>query len=176
LKGLTGVLQSLPSSTIPSAHVSIGRPTSGGALPAIAVSATAVQDLPAGVGRLVGTTRLSDTVWSSTTGSRIAGEVSVELWAADQAAMTTLADAVFELLDDPSVLEDAGFLRFAVASAGPVEEAVLGATGTDTALRMPIGCSFLFEAVVPAETGPDGLIKHVHVELTGVPDEAMDLP
>src|SRR5205823_15016697 len=77
-----------------------------------------------------------------------------------------LVEAVVAQLEGQSeAVRGAGFLFLSVQSAGPMEQAGLGVAETDTALRLPIGCSFSFEAVTPEETGPDGIITHVDVEM-----------
>ena len=171
IQSLIEVLRTIPSDVVPAQHVSARRPDAVAGLPAVVVAAQAVSERPAGLGRLVGTRRLSDTAWSSTTATRSSGQFLVELWASDQAALDPLADAVFGQLEGGSeAVTGAGFLFLSVQSAGPMEQAALGVAEAETALRLPIGCSFSFEAVTPEETGPDGIITQVDVEMREPPD------
>jgi hypothetical protein len=171
IQSLIEVLRTIPSDVVPAEHVSARRPDVAADLPAVVVSAQEVSELPAGLGRLVGTRRLSDTAWSSTTATRSSGQFLVELWASDQAELDALAEAAFGQLEGQAeAVTAAGFLFLSVRSAGPMEQAGLGVAGTETALRLPIGCSFSFEAVTPEETGPDGIISHVEVEVREPPD------
>jgi hypothetical protein len=184
IQSLIDVLQGIPSNIVPHDHVSSRRPSATADLPSLVVSAADVTELPAGLGSLVGTSRLSDTAWSSTTATRSSGQFLLELWAQDSAGVEALADAVFDRLEaHADDVASAGFLVLSVSSAGPIEQAALGVAGPETALKLPVGCSFAFEAVTPEETGPDGIIRHVNVDMSeppGVPpkdqfEETMDI-
>jgi len=175
MQRLIEVLDGLPEIIIPAGHVSASRPTAVDVLPAIVVWVTDVTDLPAGVGGLVGTRRLSDTAWSTATASRASGIMALELWAADASVVMNLGDAVVALLEGSAdVTGAAGFLRLAVQSAGPMEPTKL-ATQAD-AFMLPIACSFVFEDVSPDEPDPGGVIKQVHADLTDTFHEVVDLP
>jgi hypothetical protein len=177
IQELIQILQGIPAGTIASNHIGATRPGATADLPAVVVAVTEVQESLAGIGGLVGTRKLSDTQWSSTSGSWASGRFSLEVWAKDEAKATAVADALFGALSGPvDTLAIAGFIRLATTSVGPIQQAVVGATGSTTALMLPIGCSFVFEAVAPEEIGPDGIIKQVHVEMTDTFDEVMDLP
>jgi hypothetical protein len=171
IQSLIEVLRTIPTDVVPADHVSARRPDSAADLPAVVVAAQEVSELPAGLGRLVGTRRLSETAWSATTATRASGQFIVELWASDQAELDALAEAAFGQLEGQSeAVTTAGFLFLFVQSAGPIEQAGLGVAETETALKLPIGCSFSFETVTPEETGPDGIITHVDVEMREPPD------
>jgi hypothetical protein len=177
VQSLIELLGAIPPGVVPASHVSARRPAAPADLSAVVVSAAEVTELPAGVGGTVATRRLSATAWSSVTATRSEGQLAIELWAADAAGMTALANAAFAALrPSASKLAEAGFLRLAVRSAGPIDEALLGVGGSDTALRLPIGCSFAYEAATPEETGPGGLIKTIHVDVRDDFHEVMELP
>jgi hypothetical protein len=163
-------LISLLEGTAPAGHVSARRPAATGDLPAVAVAITGASDAGSGLGSLVETRRLSDTAWSSVTASRTTGVFALELWAADTNAVNTLADGVMDKL----VAADA-FLRLNVQSLGPIDVAPLGLAGTQTALKLPLGVAFVHETPLAQDTGPDGLIKTVHVELSDDFHEVLDI-
>src|SRR3954467_5116929 len=100
----------------PAAGVSGRRPAAPDDLPAVAVSAAKVTDIGAGLGGLVETRRLSDTAWASVTASRCAGQLTAELWAADDVG--PLAEAVHTKLGDAAAVAAAGFLALTLESVG----------------------------------------------------------
>ena len=152
-------------------HVSARRPSAAGDLPGVAVSVSEASDVGAGLGGLVETRRLSDTAWTSVTASRCAGVFALELWAADNGAVNTLADAVMAALTAGAE----GFQRLTVQSFGPIDVAPLGFAGDATALRLPVGVAFVHETPLSEDTGPDGIVKTVHVELSDDFHEVMDI-
>ena len=169
---LTALLQGLPPGAVPASHVGLRRPGTAGDLPAVVVSATDVEETQAGVGGIVGSRPLDETRWSSTNARRSAGTFGVELWAGDADGLGTLSDAVFDLIDGTGEVVAHGFLRLTVRSVGPGETRPLGAA---TAIALPVTLAFAFEAVVDEDTGPHGIIRHVHVDMTDTFHEAMDL-
>ena len=178
LQSLITMLKTLPAGVVPGDHIGLRRPSVAADLPRIAVSVAAVQDLLAGIGGVVGSRQVSNTAWVSDTGLRTTGSFAIELWAADETTLGNLATAVFGVLEDVSVAATAGFDTLSVSSAGPIDLAPLSGAHPPgaAALRLPAGCGFSFEAVTPVQTGPDGIIKQVHVDVTGDVNEAMDLP
>ena len=151
-------------------HVSARRPAAAGDLPGVAVSVTEATDVGSGLGSLVETRKLSDTAWSSITASRCTGVFGVELWAADADAVNALADAVIEKL-----VAGEAFLRLNVQSLGPIDVAPLGFAGASTALRLPLGVAFVHETPLTEDTGPGGIVKTVHVEMSDDFLEVMDI-
>jgi hypothetical protein len=139
------------------------RPSAASDLPRVVVAVSEASDLGAGLGGLVGTRRISDTAWSSITASRSAGVFALELWAADEAALNTLADTVMDRL-----VPGEAFLRLSVQSLGPIDAVPPG-------LRLPLGVAFVHETPVSEDTGPDGIVKTVHVELSDDFHEVMDI-
>lgn len=162
-------LIALLEDTAPAGHVSARRPSTAGDLPGVAVAVSEAQDIGAGLGGLVQTRKLSETAWSSVTASRTEGVFALELWAADSAAVHTLADAVVDALGAAGE----GFLRLSVSSLGPIDVAPLGFGGNATALKLPLGVAFVHETPLTEDIGPGGIVKTVHVELT---HEVMDIP
>jgi hypothetical protein len=146
------------------------RPSAASDLPSVVVAVSEASDLGAGLGGLVGTRRVSDTAWSSITASRSAGVFALELWAADEPALNALADAVMDRL-----VPGEAFLRLSVQSLGPIDVAPLGFAGAATALKLPLGVAFVHETPATEDTGPDGIVKTVHVELSDDFHEVMDI-
>ena len=160
----------------PADHVSARRPAAAADLPGVVVSVTQATDIAAGLGGLVETRKLSDTAFSSVTASRCSGVFAVELWAAGEDAVSTLADVVIGALGPDADTLAAGFLRLSVQSVGPIEQAPLGFAGTATALRLPLGVAFVHETPTAKESGPGGIVKTVHVELSDDFHEVMEIP
>src|SRR3954447_11249199 len=160
-------LISLLEVTAPAGHVSARRPAAATDLPGVAVAVSEASDSGSGLGSLVETRKLSDTVWSSITASRCTGVFAFELWAADANAVNALADAVMDKL-----VASGAFLRLSVQSLGPIDLAPLGA---GTALKLPLGVAFVHETPLSEGTGPGGIVKTVHVELSDDFHEVMDI-
>ena len=176
IQSLVGVLRRIPAGVVPPDHIGPSRPRAPAGLPAIAVAAHEVRESVSGVGGVVSSRRISETLWSSASGRTTTGRFELEGWAANEAAMTRLADAVFAVLGGPpETMAAAGFVRLTTTSVGPVDGARMAGAGP-VVLRLPIGCSFVFEAVVPEETGPGGIIRQVQVAIEDGFDEVMDLP
>jgi hypothetical protein len=151
-------------------------------MPRIVVSASDVQELQAGIGGVVSSSQVSSTQWTSTTGTVSSGTFALELWAADETTLTNLANGVFTKLEDPVAAAGAGFANLAAQSVGPTSLTTLDGLqpGGATGLRLPVGCTFSFEAVTPVQTGPDGILTKVQVDVqqvdTSTVNEVMDIP
>jgi len=144
------------------------------------VAAKGLREQLVGIGGIVGTDRISNTAWRSRTATSTAGEFQVELWATDEPAVNNVLDAVFSVVGDSVTVAASGFSMLSTVSVGPIDLTPLGvvtagAPPAATALREVIEFAFSFESVVPQETGPDGLIKRVHVELDAGIGEVMDI-
>jgi len=179
IQSLIALLNAIPSNVVPHDHIGIRRPSAPADLPRIVVAASGIQEVLAGIGGLVGSRPVSATVWSSDSATAASGTFAVEMWAADEAPLEQIADAVFRALADPAATSSAGFSLLSTSSVGPMDLAPLGSGGSSpspTALRLPLECSFSFESVVTQQTGPGGIIGHIHVELEDEINEVMDLP
>jgi len=154
-------------------HVSGRRPAAVGDLPAVVASVTEANDVASGLGGLVETRKLSDTAWSSVTASRCSGVFAIELWADAENALGALAESVIDALGPDA--HTAGFLRLSVQSVGPIEQSPLGLAGTATALRLPLGVAFVHETPTAEDTGPGGIVKTVHVDLSDDFHEVMEI-
>src|ERR1044072_8360991 len=118
VEDLIGVLSTGAPGLPAAGHVSMTRPVSGGALPAIVVTAEDVAEQSAGVGRLVGN---GSPHGGPTTTSRCSGRLAIELWAPGEPVMRQLAEATKSALAQPAAAA-AGrrFLRLAVRAFGPI--------------------------------------------------------
>lgn len=144
------------------------------------VAANGLRDQLVGVGGIVGTEPISSTVWTSRTATRTAGVFQVELWAADEPVLQSVLDAVLSVVGDTAAAAAAGFSVLSTSSVGAMDLAPLGVVTAGippaaTALREVLECAFSFESVVPQQTGPDGLIKKVRVEIDAGIGEVMDI-
>jgi hypothetical protein len=182
LHSLITLLKALPPALLAQDHIGLRRPSALADLPRVVVSAGEVQGFPAGIGGVVGSHKVSNTSWSSDTSSFTSGTFTIELWAEDETTLVNLATAVFGALEDPVAAGGAGFAKLATQSVGPINLTGLDGLqpGGATGLRLPLAWTFSFEAVTPTQTGPDGIIKQVHVDVhesdTTDVNEAMDLP
>jgi len=182
LQSLVTLLKTLPTGVVAQDHIGLRRPSAVADLPRVVASVGEVQDFPAGIGGLVGSHKVSNTSWSSDTGSRTSGTFTIELWAGDATTLVNLATAVTGKLEDAVATTGAGFGKLAAASVGPINLTTLDGLqpGGATGLRLPIAAAFSFEAVTPTQTGPGGIIQKVHVDVheldTSDVNEAMDLP
>lgn len=182
LQSLITLLKTLPPALVARDHIGLRRPSAPADLPRVVVSVGDVEDLRAGIGGIVGSHRVTSTSWASDTGILSSGTFTIELWAADETTLVNLATGVTRVLEDSAAAAGAGFGKLTAESAGPINLTTLDGQqpGTDTALRLPVGCAFSFEAVTPSQTGPGGIIKQVQVDVheldTSGVDEAMNIP
>jgi hypothetical protein len=173
VEGLIGVLSTGPARVLPAGHASLTRPAVVGDLPAVVVTADEVAEHAAGLGGLV---RNRPPNGTASTATRCSGQLALELWAADQATMKTLADAIFHALAPTNeALAKAGFMRLTVRAIGPIEQVPLGGGTTATALRMTVGCTFAHETVAAEDPDGDHLIGTIHVEMQDGLHEVMEL-
>lgn len=172
--GLIELLRRMPPEVVPASHVGLVRPSASGDLPAVVVSAEDIQEHGGGIGGLAGSRSASPGVWTPALAHRCAGVFRLELWAADEARIRALADAVFGVMSGPHRAE-AGFLRLATRSIDAIDSVPIGPAGVASAMLMPITAAFVFEEVVAEETGPGGVIKRIQVGIHDTFDEAMDV-
>lgn len=182
LQSLITLLKTLPPALVAPDHIGLREPSATVDLPRIVVSVGDADDLRAGIGGIVGSHQVSSTSWASDTGILTSGTFTIELWAGDETTLVNLAAKVVGVLEDSAAAAGAGFAKLAAQSLGPITLTTLDGLppGTATALRFLVGCTFSFEAVSPTQTGPDGIIKQVQVEVheldTSGVDETMKIP
>lgn len=166
-------LQAMPPGTLAIGAVGLRRPAAGAELPMIAVSLTGVRDAAVGIGGLTSLDRIGPDQWATTTGSGVRAELRIELWAGTSGEISTLTNAVLAHLEDQAAtLRTAGFLRLALSDLGPAQPAT---AGTDAALLMPLAFGIRYEHLTTPPPGGEGIIRNVHVDLTGELDETMDI-
>jgi hypothetical protein len=167
------VLQGLPSGVIATDRIGMRRPASASELPMIAVSLAAVRESPVGIGRHVALARVGPEAWATTSGSRCTGELHAELWAAGAAEISTLTSAVLDRLDaQASAARTGGFVDLSLRGLGPAQPA---AAGAGAALMMPLVFDITFEHLQTPPPGGEGIIRTVHVDLTGEHAESLDV-
>jgi hypothetical protein len=171
LNGVIEMLSAIPTAVLPAGNASLVRPVAIDDLPTIIVTAEDVSEQSSGVGRLV---RNQPKGGPASTASRCAGRLTLELWAADETAMTDLAAATFAALAPTRrALADAGFIRLTVRAIGPIDHAPLG--GDTAVLRQSIGCSFDHETVPAVDADGDRRLESVYVEMQDGLNEVMEL-
>jgi hypothetical protein len=181
LQSLITLLKTLPPALVAQDHIGLRRPSVVTDLPRLVVSVSDVKDLQAGIGGIVGSHPVSSTSWASDTGVLTSGIFTIEVWAGAETTLVNLATKVFGVLEDSTAAADNGFGTLAVQSVGPMDATTLFVpAGTATALLLPVGCAFSFEAVTSIETGPDGIIKQVQADVheldTSGVGETMNIP
>jgi hypothetical protein len=173
LEDLIEALRAATPGDLVDGRVSLTRPASGDPLPAVVVAAEDVAEQSAGVGRLVGNAAPDG---GPTTTSRCSGRLRSELWAADEPAMTQLAEAVMAALAPAGgAAARRRFHRLAVRAFGPIEHAPLTPDAGDALLRMSISCSFTHETPPTAEADSEHVIRTIRVELENGVEELVDL-
>jgi hypothetical protein len=166
-------LQAMPPGTLTIGAIGLRRPGAGGELPMIAVALTRAREAAVGLGGFVSLGRVGPDEWATTTGSGVAAELRIELWAGTAGDMATLISAVLAHLDEQAAaLRSAGFLRLALSDLGPAHPAT---AGTDAALLMPLAFEIRYEHLTNPPPSGEGIIRNVHVDLTGEVDETMDI-
>ena len=171
--GFVQVLQGLPASVIAGDRIGMRRPASPGELPMVAVSLAAVRESPVGIGGHVALSRIAPEEWATTSGSRCTGELHAELWADTATGVSSLTSAVLDRLDaQASALRAAGFVDLSLRGLGPAQPAT---AGSGAALMMPLVFETTFEHLRTPPPGGEGIIRTVHVDLTGEHAESMDV-
>lgn len=182
LQSFVTLLKTLPPALVAQDHIGLRRPSAAADLPRVVASVADVEDLQAGIGGIVGSHQVSSTSWASETGLLSSGTFMIELWAGDETELVNLAAGVFGVLEDSAAAAGAGFGQMAAQSVGPITLTTLAGLqpGAVTGLQLPIAGTFSFEAVTPVQTGPDGIIKQVQVDVrelgTSSVDETMVIP
>jgi hypothetical protein len=163
------VLRGLPPGVIAAERIFLQRPARAAELPTIAVSMTAASESPVGIGHHVDLSEIAPDEWATTTGTRAKGELHAEVWAASATEALTLMSAILQRLDDQAAAMRAlGFLGLSIKTLGPAQPLP---AGTDAALMMPLVFETTFENLVTPPPGGEGVIKTVHVDITGDLDE-----
>lgn len=167
------VLRELPAATIAPERIGLGRPGAAGELPAIVVSMADAYESTIGLGNVVQLAEVEPANWVATTGRRVRGQLRVELWAADAAAIAQLTSAVLEHAQlQASALRAAGFAGLSLTVLGPAQPM---RSGSVDAQMMPLAYAAVFEHLVTPPPGGEGVIRTVHVDLTGETAERMDI-
>jgi hypothetical protein len=171
---LVAILQGLSPAIIAPDRIGLGRPADASELPTIAVAIANAREFPVGVGSHVALVEIAPEQWASTTGRGVECEIQLELWAADAARISALANAVVARIEtQAAALREVGFVKLSLRSFGPAQHMPLG---NEPAKMMPLAYAARFESLVtPGPSGED-VIRTVHVELPGEIGEAMDVP
>jgi hypothetical protein len=181
LQSLITLLKTLPPAIIATDHVSLRRPSTGTDLPSVVAWVADVGDQYTGIGGIVGSRQVSSTSLASDTGVLSSGTFMIELWALDETTLVNLATGVVGVLENSAAAAGAGFGKLTIQSAGPINLTTIDGQppGSETRLRLPVGGTFSFEAVSTVQTGPDGILKQVHVDVqelgTSAVDETMNI-
>jgi hypothetical protein len=167
------MLRGLPASTVQAERVGLGRPAGAAELPAIVVSLGLARETGIGLGNLVHLAEVEPGSWAATTGSRVKGELRLELWAADAAGIATLTSAVLDRARAQAMaLRAGGFLGLSLSLLGPAQPV---RAGLADAQMMPLAYAADFEHLVTPPTGDAGVIRTVHVDLVGEIGESTDI-
>jgi hypothetical protein len=167
------MLRGLPAALIAPERIGLRRPAAGTDLPMIAVALARAREGPAGLGGFVSLTQVAPEEWASTTGSRCQGELRAEIWAASAAAVEELTEAVLQrLASQAGALRAGGFVDLSLSGLGPAQPEALGQAA---ALSMALTFDATFEDLVTPPPGGEGVIRNVHVEVTGELAESLDI-
>lgn len=173
IEAFIGMLAGLPPAALPAGRIGLARPADTSALPCIVVSVARARESVVGLGRLVQLAQPEPGRWATTSGSRMRGELQLELWGVDAAAVTSLADAVLARTSaQANALRSAGFIDLSLTSLGPAQPLRAGAAD---AQMLPLVFAAVFEHLVTPPPGGEGVISTVHVDLLGEVDESMDI-
>lgn len=173
IEAFIGMLAGLPPAALPAGRIGLARPAGAAALPCIVVSIARARESVVGLGRLVQLEQPEPGRWATTSGSRVRGELQLELWAADAAAVTSLAEVVLERIGaQANALRSAGFVDLSLTSVGPAQPSRAGAAD---AQMLPLVFAAVFEHLVTPPPSGEGVIATVHVDLLGEVDESMDI-
>ena len=166
-------LQAMSPGTLAIGAIGLRRPGAASELPMIAVSLAGARDRAVGLGSLVALERIGPEQWATTSGAGVRAVLRIELWAGTAGDISTLTSAVLAHLENQAnALRSTGFLRLALSDLGPAHPAMLGA---DAVLVMPLAFAVRYEHLTTPPAGDEGIIRNVHVDLTGELDETMDI-
>jgi len=173
LAAFAAVLRGLPVATIAPGHIGLARPGAAGDLPAIVLALSDAHESTIGLGNLVQVSEVEPMRWASASGQRVKGQLGVELWAVDAAAVAALNDAVHEhLATQAAALRSAGYIGLSLKTLGPAQPQ---RSGNVDALMLPLAYAAVFEHHVSPAPGGEGVIRTVHVDLVGGLAESMDI-
>ncbi len=144
---------------LPPEHIALKRPYTKDDLPVIVLSAKDMRELPLGIGRVLENERISDKQWKESVGAKVAGDLSLEIWAANGAEVRTIAETVFQLINNfQKHLYNIGFVKICAAKISPIETIEIS-DGTPAVIVIIF--SIVFEEINTTTVGPGGIIKQV---------------
>ena len=150
IRDIITLLQTIPAAVISQDRIARSDPAAAADLPLIAVSLGPVKTNSIGIGGLV-VLAFDGAQWNTTTGTRLAGRLQIEIWAADAAKMAQLTDAVLTLLaNSTAALNSSGFVMFETESIRPVQAATL--PDTSVALHTTLEFSVTHEDIGMSES------------------------
>jgi len=173
IQSFIAILQKIPPATIAADHIGLVGPAQAGDMPLIAVSLLAAAESPIGIGGVAGI-GFDGAQWTVSTGTRTTGQMQVDIWAANAAAMNQISGAISTLLAGASAdLTNAGFVLFQTAATIPGTGMQLsgGGAGLHTALTF----SIVHEDIASPVIGPGGEIHEVDVTIDSQFHETMTL-
>lgn len=175
VRDVVELMKLLPQGAVPSDHVGTATPSKPQDLPAMAVALRDVRESPSSVGGLAGTQAVSADQWSERTVVRTRAVLELTMFAGNPADLDELTDATAALLGARVDLRKRGFLDFSILSISAGAERDIGRNAQAGAFARTIECSIVHEEVPEVTTGPGGLIRTVHVELSEQFNEVMDV-
>ncbi len=171
IQDIIEILKGVPAAVIGPDRIGFSGPAAGADLPVIAVAVSGAREGPAGIGAVAGLAS-SGGQWTTTTGTRTAGQLRIELWTAGVASMNQLTSAVLtQLAASGAALNSSGFTAFETAAIRAAEGMRL--PDSTTALRAVLEYSIVHEEVTSVVSGPGGAIKEIDVAIDGQFNEQM---
>lgn len=172
---LAEVLAAAPNPVLSSGSIGARVPSSGGEMPAIAISLTVDSFESLGLGRLVRSwDRVpdSESTREETRGDRYDGIVSLDVWASGFAQASALSQRLETRLRQRALLREKGFVALQPAGLGAAEN-VLQPAATSAAFaawKQRLAYRFVFETQEGGELTDGGLIERVDVDLLKPPE------
>lgn len=170
-QSIIGVLKGIPAGLIGPDRIGFSGPAQATDLPLVAVALGPVREPPIGIGGTAGLA-FDGAQWIASTGTRISGQLRVEMWTAGVVQMNALVDGVLAFLEDSTAaLHANGFTAFQTAAIRATEGLLLA--DQTPALHATLEYSIVHEDVTTLTTGAGGIIREIDVAIDGQFDENM---
>jgi hypothetical protein len=170
--GLAEVLSRAPEPVLSSGSIGSRRPSTGGEMPAIAVSLTVERVESLGLGRLIRSwDQLPDgnSVREETRGDRYEGLVALEVWAGSFAQARGLSQSIEARLGrERGLLREKGFAALQPAGLDAAENIThqAGVNAAFPAWKQRVAYRFVFETREGGDITSGGIIERVDVDVS----------
>ena len=170
IKRIVETLQKNPRNIIPLGHIGVKRPMSEDDLPAVVISVKNIEESSSGIGNFIGTQKEDADRISEIKGSKISGIFQINIWDLSADRIDEITTDIIEIITaNKTGLRKDGFLNLSLV--GEIYPFKLSADPPKEAMVRLIEYKGMFEFINRETSGPEEIIKEVHVHIDDVFDE-----